>query len=148
MKLSRQYVEKPWGRDVLPSGFDAPAGQRIGEVWFTDGEDLPLLAKYIFTSESLSIQVHPSDQQARLRGLPGGKTECWYILNAEPEAKLGLGLRHPVEADDLRRAALDGSVEGLMDWRPVRGGDFFYVPAGTIHAIGAGIRGRLMSIGL
>ena len=139
MKLSRQYVEKPWGWDVLPSEFDAPAGQRIGEVWFTDGEDLPLLAKYIFTSESLSIQVHPSDQQARLRGLPGGKTECWYILNAEPEAKLGLGLRHPVEADDLRHAALDGSIEGLMDWRPVRGGDFFYVPAGTIHAIGAGI---------
>ena len=88
MKLSRSYVEKPWGRTTLPPMFDAPLDKRIGEVWFNGGEDLPLLAKYIFTSERLSIQVHPDDEQARQRGLPSGKSECWYILEADPGAVL------------------------------------------------------------
>lgn len=140
MKLNRRYVEKPWGRTLLPAMFDAPPeDRRVGEVWFTDGADLPLLAKYIFTSERLSIQVHPDDGQARARGLSQGKTECWYILEAEVDATLGLGLRRAVSDDELRRSALDGSIEELMDWRPVRAGDFFFVPAGTVHAIGAGI---------
>jgi mannose-6-phosphate isomerase len=139
VKLSRKYVEKPWGRTSLPPMFDAPAGQRIGEVWFTGGTDLPLLAKYIFTSERLSIQVHPNDEQARARGLSSGKTECWYILDAEPDAVIGLGLTGQVSAEDLREAALDGSIERLIDWRPVNAGDFIVVPPGTIHAIGAGI---------
>jgi mannose-6-phosphate isomerase len=139
MKLPRRYVEKPWGRTQLPPMFDPPAGERIGEVWFDDGGNLPLLAKYIFTSERLSIQVHPNDEQARQRGLPQGKSECWYILDAEPGATLGLGLRYSLSAEQLRSAALDGSIEQLMDWRPVSAGDFFFVPAGTVHAIGAGI---------
>jgi mannose-6-phosphate isomerase len=139
MKLERRYVEKPWGRTELPPMFDAPAGKRIGEVWFTGAPDKPLLVKYLFTSERLSIQVHPDDEQAHARGLPRGKSECWYILDAESGATLGLGLKREVRADELRAAALDGSIEQLMDWRPVRAGDFFMVPAGTIHAVGAGI---------
>ena len=139
MKLNRRYVEKPWGRTQLPPMFDAPEGKRIGEVWFTDGAELPLLAKYIFTSERLSIQVHPDDEQARTRGLPRGKSECWYILDAEPGATLGLGLTREADKDELRATALDGSIEQLMDWRPVAAGDFVFVPSGTIHAIGAGI---------
>jgi mannose-6-phosphate isomerase len=119
--------------------FGAPAGRRIGEVWFTAAPDKPLLVKYLFTSERLSIQVHPNGEQARARGLSRGKSECWYILEAEPDASLGLGLKREVSADALRAAALDGSIEQLMDWRPVRAGDFFMVPAGTIHAVGAGI---------
>lgn len=139
MKLERRYAEKPWGRTSLPPMFDPPPGKRIGEVWFTGGGELPLLAKYIFTSERLSIQVHPDDEQARARGLARGKSECWTILEAEPGATLGLGLKREVGKDELRAAALDGSIEQLMDWRPVAAGDFVYVPAGTIHAIGAGI---------
>ncbi|MGE5562035.1 MAG: class I mannose-6-phosphate isomerase [Bacillota bacterium] len=139
MKLERRYVEKPWGRTELPAMFDAPQGKRMGEVWFTGAGDQPLLVKYLFTSERLSIQVHPNDDQARARGLPRGKSECWYILDAEPDATLGLGLKREATADELRAAALDGSIEELMDWRPVRTGDFFMVPAGTIHAVGAGI---------
>jgi mannose-6-phosphate isomerase len=119
--------------------FDPPVGKRIGEVWFTGGTDVPLLAKYIFTSEALSIQVHPSDEQARARGLSGGKSECWYILEAEPDAALGLGLTRQVEEEELRSAALDGSIKQLIHWQPVRAGDFIFVPSGTIHAIGAGI---------
>jgi mannose-6-phosphate isomerase len=139
MKLDRQYVEKPWGRTRLPPIFDPPPGQRTGEVWFTGGEELPLLAKYIFTSERLSIQVHPNDEQALARGLPRGKAECWYILEAEPDATLGLGFVREVSKEELRSAALDGSIERLMDWRPVGAGDFYFVPPGTVHAIGAGI---------
>lgn len=139
MKLQRRYVEKPWGRTQLPPMFDPPAGERIGEVWFTGGGDQPLLVKYLFTSERLSVQVHPDDQQARARGLAHGKSECWTIVEAEPGATLGLGLKHEVSREELRAAALDGSIEQLMDWRPVRAGDFFMVPPGTIHAIGGGI---------
>jgi mannose-6-phosphate isomerase len=139
MKLDRRFVEKPWGPIDLPPMFGAPADKRIGEVWFTGGAELPLLAKYIFTGERLSIQVHPNDEQARERGLKQGKSECWYILEADPGATIGLGLTREVDQDQLRAAALDGSIEELMDWRPVRAGDFIFVPPGTIHAIGAGI---------
>ena len=72
--------------------FGGSQAERIGEVWFADGDDLPLLVKYIFTSERLSIQVHPDDAQAAARGLGRGKSECWYIVDAEPDAELGLGL--------------------------------------------------------
>lgn len=139
MKLERKYVEKPWGRAHLPPIFEPPEDKRIGEVWFLDDGDLPLLAKYIFTSERLSIQVHPNDGQARARGLPRGKNECWYILDAEPGATIGLGLKRKVSDAELRAAALDGSIEQLMDWRPVARGDFIFVEAGTVHVIGAGI---------
>jgi mannose-6-phosphate isomerase len=137
--LPTQLVEKPWGRCELPVMFGNTGGRRIGEVWFGGGDDLPLLVKYIFTSEKLSIQVHPNDEQARERGLPGGKSECWYILDAQPDATLGLGLKASTSSEALRAAALDGSIEELMNWRPVRAGEFFMVPSGTVHAIGAGI---------
>lgn len=139
MKLQPQFVEKPWGRIQLPPIFGSTDGRRIGEIWFTGRRGLPLLAKYLFTSERLSIQVHPNDAQARERGLASGKEECWYILDAEPGAALGLGLTHEVSSERLREAALDSSIEALMDWKPVRAGDFFYVPAGTVHAIGGGL---------
>ncbi|TFI59857.1 hypothetical protein E2493_03240 [Sphingomonas parva] len=141
MKLKTHQVEKPWGRTELPPIFGETGGRRIGEIWFDapDHDPLPLLVKYIFTSENLSIQVHPDDEQARTRGLVQGKSECWYILDAEPGATLGIGLRAETSPEALRAAALDGSIESMIDWKPVQAGDFFFVPAGTVHAIGAGI---------
>lgn len=139
MKLARRYVEKPWGRTALPPMFDPPTGERVGEVWFTGGGELPLLLKYLFTSERLSVQVHPDDAYARARGLPRGKSECWYILDAEPGATIALGLLREVDKEEFRAAAIDGSIEHLVDWKPVRSGDFFFVPPGTVHAIGSGI---------
>lgn len=139
MKLDATYVEKPWGRTKLPKALRSADGAKIGEVWFAGDEGLPLLVKYLFTTERLSVQVHPDDVQARIRGLPRGKSECWYVLEADPDATIGLGLRREVSADELRSAALDGSILDLIAWRPVRRGDFFYVPAGTIHVIGGGI---------
>lgn len=140
-RLTPHMVEKPWGRTDIPAHYGAAPGQRIGEVWFTGPDSLPqpLLVKYLFTSERLSIQVHPDDQQARNQGLTGGKSECWYVLDTQGDARLGIGLRQPVDPDTLRAAALDGSIEQLIDWKPVRSGSFYYIPAGTIHAIGGGI---------
>lgn len=134
--LPVRMVEKPWGRDALPAPFAAPAGQRIGEVWFEPPRDFAqLLVKYIFTSEALSVQVHPSEAE-----LPGhGKEECWLVVSADPGARLGLGFGKPLGAEAMRQAALDGSIEHLLEWYPVAPGDFFHVPAGTVHAIGAGV---------
>jgi mannose-6-phosphate isomerase len=139
--LATKYVEKPWGRDTLPALFPDGAGRRIGEVWFDgpQGRHPPLLVKYIFTSERLSIQVHPDDAQGQARGLPGGKSECWLVLAAEPGATLGMGTIEALDGETLRATSLDGRIEALMDWKPVQAGDFFYIPAGTVHAIGAGI---------
>jgi mannose-6-phosphate isomerase len=114
-------------------------GKRIGELWFEGAAEAALLAKYLFTSERLSIQDHPNDAYAQARGLPSGKEECWLIIDAEPGATLGLGLTRTVSREELREAALDGSIVELMDWKPVSAGDFYYVPAGTVHAIGGGI---------
>lgn len=139
--LAIRQVEKPWGRVVLPAPFAAPDGRRIGEIWFEPPAQLPdLLVKYIFTSENLSVQVHPSDAQTLAKGLGRqGKEECWLIIAAEPGARLGIGFDQTITADAMRAAALDGSIEKLMTWHPVSPGDFFYIPANTVHAIGAGV---------
>ncbi|MCW4461436.1 class I mannose-6-phosphate isomerase [Sphingomonas sp. BT-65] len=141
--LATHRVEKPWGRHRLWPGFadPAPDGEAVGEIWFqTPGDSAPdLLIKYLFTSEKLSVQVHPDDDQARARGLPRGKDECWVILDAEPDSTIALGTHEPVDDDTLRQAARDGSIEQLLDWKPVKAGDFIYAPSRTIHAIGAGI---------
>ena len=98
-----------------------------------------LLLKLLFTSEPLSIQVHPDDTFARAMGMPNGKSEAWYILSAEPGARIGVGLKHRVTPQELRTSILNGSIIELVDWRPVAKDDMIYIPAGTIHAIGAGI---------
>lgn len=141
MKLKRKFVAKPWGQDQLPQPFAGDRSSRIGEIWFEPptGITPELMVKYLFTSDKLSIQVHPNDRQARKQGFPRGKEECWYILDAEPEARLGIGLTKSVSTTKLHAAVACGQMENLIDWRPVQTGDVFYVPAGTIHAIGPGI---------
>jgi mannose-6-phosphate isomerase len=139
--LTTHRVEKPWGRHRLWADFDPAHGDPVGEIWFqAPGDSTPdLLIKYIFTSEKLSVQVHPNDEQAHAAGLPRGKDECWLILDAEPHSTIALGTKYPTDRETLRAAALDGSIEELLDWKPVKAGDFFYTGSGTIHAIGAGI---------
>ena len=130
--LQTRMVEKVWGREALPAPFVVPRGKRIGEIWFEPPRELDgLLAKYIFTSEKLSIQVHPEGEH--------GKEECWLVVAAEPDAVLGIGFREPLTSEEMREAALDGSIGKLLEWHPVRPGDFFYIPAGTVHAIGGGV---------
>ncbi len=135
-------MERIWGRESLPSTFGGIAAEQpIGEIWFADeaARETQLLVKYILTSERLSIQVHPDDAAAKVRGYARGKDEAWYILDAEPGAVIGLGLIEAISPETLRAAAIDGSIEALIDWHPAKAGDLFWSPAGTIHAIGAGL---------
>jgi len=139
--LQPRAVERVWGRRDLPPGFPAAPDPdaRLGEIWFEGPEAGGLLVKQLFTSDRLSVQVHPGDAQARALGHGHGKDEAWYVLSAEPGAVIGIGLRKTVTPAQLAKAARDGSIEQLIDWRPVAAGDFFYSPGGTIHAIGGGL---------
>jgi mannose-6-phosphate isomerase len=141
MNLKKHLVEKPWGRTDIPADFGTMGGRRIGEIWYSAETEapLPILVKWLFTSERLSIQVHPDDAQAQERGMPSGKEECWYVVDAEPGAVIGVGTKHSLTREELHAASLSGEIEALMDWKPVKAGDYFYIPAGTVHAIGAGI---------
>jgi Phosphomannose isomerase len=140
-RLSTIIVEKPWGRTDIPPAFGDFGGRRIGEIWFANpaGSEAPILVKFLFTSERLSIQVHPDDEAARAAGYPRGKEECWLILSADPGAELGVGLTAETTREKLRDAALDGSIADMIDWRASRPNDFVYNRAGTIHAIGGGL---------
>lgn len=138
MKLPTRTVEKVWGLRDLPPPFANPGAEPVGEIWFEPPPELPqVLVKYLFTSEKLSVQVHPSDQQAPAGAR--GKEECWLVLDAQPGARLAIGFKHAISRKAMREAALDGSIEDALEWHPVKAGDFFYLPAGTVHAIGPGL---------
>lgn len=141
---SVQVARKPWGvADLHPWSSIDGSGDAVGELWFQrvdkNAPDPTLLLKLLFTSEPLSIQVHPDDAFARSIGLANGKTEAWYILSATPDARVAVGLKRHLTPQELRASIKDGSIAVLAQWRSVAKGDIIFVPAGTIHAIGAGI---------
>jgi len=143
-QASAQLVCKPWGSTNLrPWSNVEHDGVPIGELWFqrTDknAPDPALLLKLLFTTQPLSIQVHPNDAFAQSIGLANGKTEAWYILSAAPHAEVAIGLKRLIASTELRAAIADGSVVDMVQWRPVQRGDVYSVSAGTVHAIGAGI---------
>lgn len=167
--LQPTFAERPWGVHDLSPLFDNPTpAVRIGEAWFTAptnptslgptlgdlttahpvellgdgfGSECPLLVKLLFTSERLSVQVHPDDEYAARHHGAGarGKTEAWHILAAQPGASIGLGITAPLTRDQAESAAGSGELAHLMDWRPAAAGDTFLVPAGTVHALGPGL---------
>ena len=140
VKLLAKAVPKVWGATKLEPWY-RDAAEKIGEIWLEhpDGVRLPLLVKFLYTSEALSVQVHPSDEYARRHENSYGKTEMWVILRAEPGARIAHGLRETVSRERLREAALSGEIEGLLNWVTVEAGDVLFTPAGVIHAIGAGL---------
>jgi len=101
----------------------------------------PLLIKILFPREKLSVQVHPNDAQALAAGLPNGqgKTECWYVLSAEPGATVAVGFKKEMSLEEIRAAIADESLEEKMYQLPVKAGEMVYVEAGTVHAIGPGV---------
>ena len=137
-KLEKRMVEKVWGCDHLPPPFAAPEGKRIGEIWFEPPpEQSDLLVKYLFTSEKLSVQVHPGEDNAR--DGEESKEECWLVLHAEPDASLAIGFDEAITPEAMGRAAKDGSIEDLLTWHDVSAGDIFHLTPGTVHAIGPGL---------
>jgi mannose-6-phosphate isomerase len=136
-------VHKPWGKTDLRPWSKVHEDGPIGELWFERADkDAPapdLLLKLLFTSEPLSIQVHPDDAFARSIGLPHGKSEAWYVVSAAPGALIALGLKKPFTHSELRNSIEDGAIAAFIAWHPVNEGDAIHVPAGTIHAIGAGL---------
>ncbi len=136
VRLTTRFLEKVWGAtDLLP--WYPQSKQKIGEVWFE--ADLPLLVKFVFTSERLSVQVHPNDDFAAAHENSRGKTEMWYVLRADPGAQLAIGFRESISSERLRAASLSGEIEQLLNWVEVQAGDAFFIPAGTVHAIGGGL---------
>ncbi len=134
IRLTASLREKVWGKTRLSPWF--PDSEKpVGEVWFLADHELPLLIKLLFTSERLSVQVHPADGEDG----PRGKTEMWHILEAEPGASIALGFREPITRERLRESTRTGEVEQLLNWIPVHPGESFLTPAHTVHAIGAGI---------
>jgi len=139
-----RVVDKPWGSfDLRPWSDIRLDGIAIGELWFergdTEAPDPALLLKLLFTSKPLSIQVHPGDRYARSMGLANGKTEAWYVLGAVPGAKVAIGLKQRLTPPQLRASIEDGSISNLVQWRSVFKDEVIFIPAGTIHAIGAGL---------
>lgn len=160
--------ERIWGCTELPEFLEQPKpGHPVGEAWLTSvdcaveddaggtlGEitrrwprefgadragEFPLLMKFLFPREWLSVQVHPNDVEAQAIGQPRGKNECWYVLSAEPDARLALGFRANVTSEEIERAIHEGTLESKLNYVPVKAGDMVYVEAGTIHAIGPGM---------
>ena len=120
---SVRVVHKPWGvSDLRPWSSIDGTSDAVGELWFERADKnapVPaLLLKLLFTSEPLSIQVHPDDTYARAMGMPNGKSEAWYILSAEPDAQIGVGLKHRVTPQELRASIRNGSIVDLVAVAP------------------------------
>ena len=109
----------------------------VGEA-ARDSKRFPLLLKFLFPHEKLSVQVHPDDAQALRVGQPWGKTECWYIAHAKPGAQIALGLKPGVTAQQLGEAIHQKRAEEVLNWINVYAGDMIYVAGGTVHTLGPG----------
>jgi mannose-6-phosphate isomerase len=103
-----------------------------------DAHRFPLLLKFLFPAEKLSVQVHPDDEMARLIGEPCGKTECWYVAHARPGSQIALGLKPGISRKDLEEAIRTQRAEEVLNWINVYPGELIYVAGGTVHTLGPG----------
>ncbi len=139
-KLSALKMDKVWGYELWIASTH-PNGPQKEFVEFCGGP-YPLLVKVIQADQSLSVQVHPDDETAALLEGPGnvGKTECWYVLSAKPGAKLVYGLNGNPSREQVSAAIEQNALDPLLNQAEVHAGDFVFIPSGTVHAIGAGLR--------
>jgi mannose-6-phosphate isomerase len=103
-----------------------------------DARRFPLLLKFLFPHEKLSVQVHPDDDRARRIDQPWGKTECWYVAHAKPGAQIALGLKPGVTVAQFEQSIQDKRAEEFLNWLNVYTGDMIYVSGGTVHTLGPG----------
>lgn len=106
--------------------------ERLGGVF-------PLLIKLIDAKDNLSVQVHPDNEYARRVEQANGKTEMWYIVDAQPDSKLIFGFKEAISADEFRVRIENNTLPDVVNQVPVKAGDVFFIEAGTLHAIGAGV---------
>jgi mannose-6-phosphate isomerase len=109
----------------------------VGEA-ARDPKRFPLLLKFLFPHEKLSVQVHPDDAQAQRTGQPWGKTECWYVAAAKPGSQVAIGLKPGVKRADLQCAIEEQRAEELLNWINIYPGEMIYVAGGTVHTLGPG----------
>lgn len=127
------------GRDLVSVVDEAPEeilGKAVSEKY--NGQ-LPLLVKFIDSAKPLSIQVHPNDEMARREHGKSGKTEMWYVIDAQPGSFLYAGFKQEITPEEYKRRIADGTITDVLAKHEVKRGDVFYLPAGRVHAIGSGI---------
>ena len=163
MKLQASYHNRPWGGECLRNTKKIQPltlkGERLGEAWevslLQDGPStfgqiplsqianetqIPYLVKFLDTSEFLSVQVHPNDEYAQQIAQSKGKTECWAVVKAGEGAGIFLGVKEGVTSQNFFQVLeKKADPSSMMNYYPVKVGDFFYVPAGSLHAIGKNI---------
>ncbi|MBO5117940.1 MAG: class I mannose-6-phosphate isomerase [Treponema sp.] len=140
IKLNAIKSEKIWGYELWIASTHPNGCQK--EFIDALGGEYPLLVKVIQADDTLSIQVHPDDELAiKLEGEGNrGKTECWYVLDAAPDAKLVYGIKENATKEELAKAIEESKLDPYLEFVNVKKGDFIFIPAGTVHAIGAGLR--------
>lgn len=143
VKLTPYHMDKIWGYEkwilsTHKNGLSFIDGDSVTLLDYL-GKELPILVKKIKASGSLSVQVHPGDDYARKYENELGKTECWYILDAEENATLICGVNEGVTKEGFKCAIESNNVEGMLKRIPVKKGDMIYIPSGTVHAIEGGI---------
>lgn len=125
------------------------AGTKLGDLCRQFGRELvgtaareseryPLLIKFLFPCDKLSVQVHPDDETAQRQGEPCGKTECWYVVEAEEYAQVALGLKPGTTREQFEQSIRENRAEDLLNWIKLHPGDMMFVDAGTVHTIGGG----------
>ena len=140
IKLNAIKSEKIWGYELWIASTHPNGCQK--EFIDALGGEYPLLVKVIQADDTLSIQVHPDDELAiKLEGEGNrGKTECWYVLDAAPDAKLVYGIKENATKEELAKAIEESKLDPYLEFVNVKKGDFIFIPAGTVHAIDAGLR--------
>ncbi len=138
-------ISESWEVSVHPDGQSTYEGGTLAELLENNpkavdakGSSFPVLIKYIDAAQNLSVQVHPDDAFARREENDNGKTEMWYILDAEEGAGIYCGFKRDTNEEEFLKKVKDGTVEELLNFIPVKKGDCFLIEAGTVHAIGAG----------
>ncbi len=115
-------------------------GDLVGEkVFDVYGDKFPLLIKFIDAKDNLSVQVHPDDSLAKKSDIENGKTEMWYVLDAEDHARIQIGFNTPMTKQKLEKHIHAGNLEDVLHYIETKAGDVFYIPAGKVHAIGKGV---------